>query len=343
MKQLWLHSVKLYISIGLFFYFRRIKTFGLERIPIDQPLLVLSNHQNALLDAVLIASKMNQFAYFLTRAGVFQKKWVSPILKSLNMLPVYRIRDGWSKLTNNNPVFEKCTELLNENETVVIFPEGSHNLARRVRPLSKGFTRIVFDTMNTYPNINLHLLPVGLNFENATQFAHSTAIYIGTPIMAKDYTENHAKDQVLRLRQDVQTALTTLTAHIPEEKYDKTLNQLDKLNVDYLNPKAVNECINNDFINCKSRGEHSFTKTRKLLQAILKINIFLPYLLWKIFIQPKIKELEFTSTFRFAVAITLVPIFLIVMSFIIAAYLGLTIALMYFLSILLLALVSVKL
>ena len=117
MKKLWLHSVRLYLQLGMFFYFRRINVHHLENVPKDKPVLLLANHQNALIDALLIALKSGRFAYFLTRAGVFKKAFISKLLKSLQMLPVYRVRDGWNNLTNNNAIFENCTNLLHKGRS----------------------------------------------------------------------------------------------------------------------------------------------------------------------------------------------------------------------------------
>ena len=139
MKVYLLHIIRAYLRLGLFFYFKTIRVFNAEHIPKDKPVLFLANHQNALLDPLLIATNSERFSYYLTRAGVFKKQWVSKLLNQLRMLPVYRIRDGWSNLTHNNPIFEACSNLLHNKEAIVIFPEGSHNLNRTVRPLSKGF------------------------------------------------------------------------------------------------------------------------------------------------------------------------------------------------------------
>ncbi len=92
---------------------------------------------------------------------MFKKELIRKLLMSLQMLPVYRVRDGWNNITNNTTIFNTCTELLNKNQAIVMFPEGNHNLARRVRPLSKGFTRIVFDSIEKHPNLDLQIVPVG--------------------------------------------------------------------------------------------------------------------------------------------------------------------------------------
>ena len=92
MRTIWLHSLRFVLKIGLFFYFKQFKVVGKSTIPTDKPLLILGNHQSALIDPLLLAVSFKQFAYYLTRAGVFQKKLVKAILNSVNMLPVYRIR-----------------------------------------------------------------------------------------------------------------------------------------------------------------------------------------------------------------------------------------------------------
>ncbi|MGB5417843.1 1-acyl-sn-glycerol-3-phosphate acyltransferase, partial [Algibacter sp.] len=91
---MWVSFVRGYINLGMFFYFRRIKIHDVQNVPKSKPVLLLSNHQNALLDALLIGTKCNRSAYFLTRASVFNKPVIAKILESLQMLPVYRIRDG---------------------------------------------------------------------------------------------------------------------------------------------------------------------------------------------------------------------------------------------------------
>jgi len=343
MKLIWLHSVRFYIKLGLFFYFKKIKVVNAKHIPNDKPVMFLSNHQNALLDALLIATKCGCLSYFLTRASVFKNPLVSKLLNSLNMLPVYRIRDGWNTITNNNSIFDSCTVLLHQNESVVIFPEGSHNLNRTVRPLSKGFTRIVFDTLEKYPDTDLQLIPVGLNFSNAEMFADSTSIYFGKPIAAKSFVSDNRNEDVRNIKKDIQSEISKLTTHIPTKDYEEILQKLKALNVDFLNPKAVNKCISNNFESCEKKPNSKINWLRVLLKRLLILNVLPPYLIWKFIAQPKIKEQEFTSTFRFAITITLVPIYLLFLVLFISVLFSLKIALFYVLSILLLSLIAVKL
>ncbi len=342
LKQFRLYMLKSYLRLGLFFYFKRVVVSGVKNIPKDKPVLLLSNHQNALLDALLIATSIKDYGHYLARAGVFKKALVSKLLQSLQLIPVYRIRDGYSNLTNNNEIFETAANLLNENKTVTIFPEGSHNLARRLRPLSKGFTRIVFNVLDKNPESELLLIPIGVNFTNAKACPDSAAIYFGKPIVAKQYLKDDKHKAVVNLKNDVHKAISQLTTHIPEENYDEVLAKLESLNVDFLNPQSVNNCITSNFETCKSKPKSKGNWLRVGLKYLLILNLLLPYAIWKLVAQPKINEIEFASTFRFAIAVTLVPIYLLIAGMMLTIIFSFKVALAYLVGVLVLALMAIK-
>lgn len=343
MRKLWLHSVRAYIKLGLFFYFKKIQIHNTGNIPKDQPVLFLSNHQNALLDALLIATKCGRFVHFLTRASVFKKSIADSLLRSLQMLPVYRIRDGWNNLSKNNPVFSTCAELLQKKEGVVIFPEGSHNLRRTVRPLSKGFTRIIFETLEKYPDINLQLVPVGLNFVNAEEFEDSVSVFFGEPISAKAFVTDFSNDNVINLKEIIHDKISELTTHIPTESYEETITYLEDINANFLDPVTVNSCVKSGLKNCKVKELKNPDRIKPFLRFILKILLFGPYLIWKGYVKPKIDEVEFISTFRFVVAITLVPFWIIAIGILLWSLVSLTVGICFVVAVILLDLWILKL
>lgn len=342
MKKIWLYSVRSYIKLGLFFYYRRIYVRHLSAIPNDKPVLYLANHQNALLDALLIAVSNQRFSYFLTRAGVFKSPIISKILKSLRMLPVYRIRDGWNKLSNNSQIFNTCAELFIKNAPIVIFPEGNHNLKRTVRPLSKGFTRIIFETFEKYPNMDLQLVPIGLNYINADKFADSAVLFFGKPIAAKDLITENRNESVINLKSRVHSEISRLTTHVESNQYDKTIEKLNDLNVDFLKPESVNNTISSNFQFYETTKHNHFSSFRSFFKAILILTLILPYAVWKLVAEPIVKDIEFKSTFRFAIALTLVPIWVLFLAVVLFLNFDWMVSLGYIIFILCLTIITVK-
>ncbi|MBT8253448.1 MAG: 1-acyl-sn-glycerol-3-phosphate acyltransferase [Bacteroidia bacterium] len=335
--------LRTYMRIGLFFYMKSIRFHGIQHIPTDKPTLILCNHQNALIEALILAVNLPKYGYFLTRASVFKIAWISRFLKGIKMLPVYRIRDGWHNLENNKSIFHECVDILSKNEILVLFPEGSHNLVRRVRPLSKGFTRIVFEFFETHPNREIQLVPVGLNFRDATAYVDELHVYVGHPIPYKLKADQTRHQQVIQMKSEVHTALTRLTTHIPETNYSEDLLKLKSKHVNFLDPISVNRCIESDFKDCESMPKSRLEPFRAILKTILKIVMFLPYAVWKLLVKPRIKEPEFIATFRFAVAVILAPIYLIILTLFLGLILSWSLALIILTSILIIALLTVKL
>lgn len=327
--------VKIWMKTNLHLYYGKIKVSGLENVPKDKPVLFLPNHQSALLDVLLIAVDCNRKPWFLTRSDVFKSKTLISIFNFFQMIPIYRIRDGRESLKNNQAVFDRCSELLVHKQAILMFPEANHNLKRRVRPLSKGFTRILFNTLNAAPNTDIHLVPVGINYRDAVRFPDKVALYFDTPIAVKDmYNPMKERESIDRIKDAVSSRLKKLTSHIEDENsYEETVNRLDVIGVDYLNPVQVNEAIaKGAMTEVVTNRQSAFLS--ELGQSLFWLLNFPIVLLWRTFVKPKVWEPEFMGTLRFAFALLTYPIYYAILFTIVALswnpLIGLVVALALF-------------
>lgn len=331
LKNIWYHLARLYIKIGLFFYYKKIKVVGLENIPKKGAVLFVSNHQNALIDPLLIGTTNKTNIHFLTRAGVFKKKLIVKIFDSSRMIPIYRVRDGWDTLSKNEAVFERCFDILGQQKGLLIFPEGSHNIIRKVRPLSKGFTRILFGTYEKYPNLDIHIVPIGINYKSVSNYPDSVSIYYGKPINAKQYWDKeNLFESINKVKEVVHAGMEALTTHISDdERYNEISAKLDALNVDYLNPIETNKIIENIDDYAVTEEKPSTKKGKNTLYYLVILNSFIPWKIWQT-AKPKIQDIAFKSTFRFALGITLFPIYYLMVSVILFFIFDGKVALIYF-------------
>lgn len=161
---------------------------GKKNIPKNKPVIFAANHQNAFLDPVLIAVQLSKPTYYLVRADVFKKPTVAKIFASINMMPVYRERDGVDTLQANVEVFNRCFEVLSKNRPIVIFPEGNHGKYKTLRPLKKGFARIAAGAEEKFgKEIDVQIIPVGLNYSDHHNMGAELLINFGEPINVSDY------------------------------------------------------------------------------------------------------------------------------------------------------------
>lgn len=187
-------GVKILAKMAIRLFYHPIEINGGENIPIDSGRLIFTpNHQSAFLDAILVAIFSSRPIYFLTRADVF----VFPFkyfLQSLNMMPVYRRRDGYKTLSKNEAVFETCSRLLQDDKPILLFPEASQELVHYLRPLSRGLSRIAIKAQKDDEK-PLYIIPVGINFFHQLKGACKLILNFGKPIdvkqiMDQDETEH---------------------------------------------------------------------------------------------------------------------------------------------------------
>jgi len=341
LKLLWIHIVEFYLKIGFKFYFKKITVSYLEKIPRDKTVLFLSNHQNALLDPLLITTKSSRKNFFLTRAAVFKSPLVAKILNSFQMLPVYRVIDGVDIFTKNKEIFSYCSELLHNKKSIVLFPEGSHSLRRRVRPLKKGAVRIIEETLQKYPETEIIIIPIGVNYQRPLEYGDSAMVFFGNHISPDKYWKGDKLD-FNGLLKEISTELKNLTTNIESIKeYDSSLKKLIDLNVDFTNPIEVNKCLQSDFnyTGNKAKKDSSLYPFFKLL---VKAFYFLPYIIWRKVAFPKINDEEFVATFRYAMILTLAPIYLLLGVLILCLLFGKTIGLLFLIIGVLLPLITLR-
>lgn len=305
MKKVWYLFVKLYVRLGFAFYFKKILISGKENVPKNKAILFVANHQNALIDPLLIGAVSPRELNFLTRADVFNKPLIKALLSTVNMMPIYRIKDGRTGLSKNEEIFQKCYRILNRKGTVLIFPEGNHNIQRRLRILSKGFTRIILGTLENNPDQEIFVVPIGINYTNAKKFASSVHLVFGEPILVhEEHRENASKGASSSLKNEVSEAMKKLITHIENaEHHDKIAAAFKE--EEFLYPGKVNEKLSGMDHNSHEAADDD--SQFHLLRPLVLVNSFIPILAWK-YMHPKIEEEEFIATWRYTIGITLVPI-----------------------------------
>lgn len=152
------------------------------------PLLIGANHPNSFLDAIILSSLFKQPIYSLARGDAFAGKFLTRILRELNMLPVYRVSEGVENLDNNYTTFEACQQLFKENKIVLIFSEGRCINEWHLRSLKKGTARLALNAWKQ--NIPLQVLPLGINYSSFKKFGKTLRLNFGTLINEKDMNED---------------------------------------------------------------------------------------------------------------------------------------------------------
>ena len=323
-KRVFRFVLRVYLNVGLFFFFRKISVTGIDNIPESGPVIFVANHQNAILDGILVASATHRTCHFLSRADIFVNPLYVKLLSLINSMPVYRFRDGFENLGQNARTFDRCYDVLKQNECIVIFPEGNHSFQRRLRKLTKGFARIVFGAMKKYPGLEINMVPVGINYTSHQQFGSSVHLLFGKPILASAFVDAHPAAQLLKLTDEVSAQMKKLITHVEDEKnYQISIDKLNSTNPNYLDPAETNQRLSNISV-IGAHTQHQ-AKTNSVnffwIKPLVWLPNLFPFLFWQL-IAKRIKDPVFVGSLKFCVGISVFPVIYLIQCFVLGYVAG---------------------
>ena len=175
-------------------YYRKVYYLNTENVPEDgTPLLVVSDHQNSLNDALgILMSIRDRVVHVIVRADVFA---LSPIadkfLRSIGLLPAFRLNwEGEAALKNNGATFRDSEKSLLDGSTVAIYPEAGHQDRHWLGTFSYGYTKMAFEAaeMGNFEK-EIFILPSCNHYSEYAGLRNEMLIKYGTPISLKPYYE----------------------------------------------------------------------------------------------------------------------------------------------------------
>jgi 1-acyl-sn-glycerol-3-phosphate acyltransferase len=294
--------VKWYCRVTLPFYFSRWQVNGQGHVP-SGPVILVANHRNAFLDAILVACSSRRNPWFITRADVFRKPMVQRMLSVLRMLPVYRFRDGFGSMKQNGHAISRCVDLLNRGESILIFAEGNHGTHHRIRKLQKGVVKI---TGSPELQCEPAVVPVGLYYESLTAFRSRVLVQFGQPVFP-------GKDELIgeKLLEVLSDSLKNLTLHIEGDRYDEKLNFIKSHRTVYhdmtLQLGHDRELLHRFDVHDESEAFHKTPKSNSVIRLWIKINLMMAAFAVDRFILSRIEDPQFVGSVRFSAGMVMVP------------------------------------
>ena len=108
-----------------------------DRIPESGPLLIAVNHQNALVDSLIVGWLMPQHITMTAKATLADNPFISLIFRMMHVVPLRRMSDAPRNSgelpfdrSRNKEAFREILSVLDQNGTVLIFPARSSANAR---------------------------------------------------------------------------------------------------------------------------------------------------------------------------------------------------------------------
>lgn len=279
------------ITVRLFFSSFKVK--GRVNIPSNKPLLIVANHPSTFMDPIVMAIAANRKIHFIAKGEAFRSKFAKWILPKFSMIPIYRKEHDPQMTHKNDETFEKVYEILEKGGAVIIFPEGISITDRILKKLKTGTMRMALgaEARNDF-KLDVHILPMGLNFSNPHRFRSKVEIRIGQAIPVKEYEEAYIKDNfkaIHELKERVRVSIEGLIFCVDSPDTDQLIariesiykrNFLDKQNKRHLEmdeeiriSELVRERVNYFIKNDPSRVENMSLQLENHAELMKTLNL----------------------------------------------------------------------
>jgi 1-acyl-sn-glycerol-3-phosphate acyltransferase len=207
-------------GVALRWFYRDIQVEGLVRIPRQRPLLLVVNHPNALVDALLVVWLVPRRILITAKATIFRNPLGGALLRWLGVVPLRRASDeaqqgGSPSPARNKETFRAVYDALRGNGTVLIFPEGKSHDEPSLAPLKTGAARMALYAQEAGNVGDLAIVPIGLTFERKEAPRTRVLVQIGEPIILSSWRAPPGVQAADALTAEIDARLRAVTLNYP--------------------------------------------------------------------------------------------------------------------------------
>jgi hypothetical protein len=229
-------AYKAYIRVMVnVLYYKDVQILGMDNVPAaGTPLLIVSDHQNSLNDALGIFLSMDdRKVHFMARADVFD---INPLFSKflydvVGLLPAFRIAyEGEAALHGNDNTFKVSEQRLLDGKTVAMYPEAGHQDHHWLGRFTYGYTRLAFEAAQAGGfEKEIFILPSCNHYSKYRGLRNSMLIKYGTPVSLAPYYELYKTKPRTAQRQVnaiVREQISSMMLNIEDEQNYKAIDFL---------------------------------------------------------------------------------------------------------------------
>jgi 1-acyl-sn-glycerol-3-phosphate acyltransferase len=193
-------------------FFREVAVKGAENLPDSGPVIFTPNHPNALVDPLLLFFFPPVYKIrFVAKAPLFKIPLLGWIMRKMHAIPVVRKFEADGKV-DYKAFFSACVDSLGAGSSIVIFPEGASLPQPHMTTMRTGAARLFF--MAREKNIDVRIVPVGLNYEQGSIFRSSVVVSAAPALDTTDLAEKHKGSPQIAVRELTERIRVNLEEHV---------------------------------------------------------------------------------------------------------------------------------
>jgi 1-acyl-sn-glycerol-3-phosphate acyltransferase len=188
-------------GIAIHWFYRDIRVTNRSAIPDRGPLLIAVNHQNALVDSLMIGWIVERHVTMTAKATLINNPLVALLFRTLHVVPLRRASDELPRAdinvpdrSRNSEAFSAILDVLETDGAVLIFPEGKSHNESKLEPLKTGLARLALEARDDRRISGVRILPIGLVFEDKGAPGSVAAVNVGDAVEMDSWSGSDPSD-----------------------------------------------------------------------------------------------------------------------------------------------------
>lgn len=193
------HLLRWISGIAIHWFYSDIRVTNPSGIPDHGPLLIAVNHQNALVDSLIIGWVVRRHVTMTAKATLIHNPLIALLFRLVGVVPLRRASDEVTTAdvdtlnrSRNTEAFRDILDVLESNGAVLIFPEGKSHNESNLEPLKTGLARLALKTRDSRGVSAVRVLPIGLVFEDKAAPGSVVGVNIGDAIEMDSWSGSDA-------------------------------------------------------------------------------------------------------------------------------------------------------
>lgn len=202
-----------YFRLALGVFYRRIEVEGEEQVPERGPLLLVANHTNALLDPLVIGTRLERPIALTAATSMARNPLLAALMRATGAVQLRRADEGTAGVParHNLDALAALRALLADGQAICLFPEGRSHNDVAMRPFQRGAARLALDHHAAGDPGGLRIVPVGLIFEAKSAFRSRVLVRFGAPLAVARWVAANPQGRPRDLTAELQARVAELT------------------------------------------------------------------------------------------------------------------------------------
>jgi 1-acyl-sn-glycerol-3-phosphate acyltransferase len=200
----------LFAKAGVGIYFDRMEIEGVENVPSNGPLLVVSNHTNGLADGLVVTAALPRRLSMTAKSTLKKNPLLAFVMWFADAVPFYRRQDDVD-VRKNVDSFVEIRRRLARGGAICIFPEGVSHSDASLREFRSGAARIALDFAAQHRG--LRILPVGLQYGAKQRLRSPVWVRFGECIDVDAMSDGGRALSPPELTHEIETRIRALSAN----------------------------------------------------------------------------------------------------------------------------------